>query len=562
MSIFCVCLFAVSNIYFLALVRELSYDIERENVSLFIYRIASGVMLCLIRSFASYGQSYNMSWLGQRVVMKLRVKIYEHLQKLSLDFYSKWKIGEIMSRSTNDLQVVQTVFVANMVELIPETLTFLGVLIYLFMLNWKLLIMTFITLPVFAWLIKRFGATMKRVSRYTQRKMADLASILQETIYGIAIIKAFAREQGAIEKYTKESEKSFWINMKSVRLYAIQSPVLFMLQTTMILLIFMAGGLEIIYGNLTVGNFIAFVMGLGMLVNPITIFGKVSTRQQQANVALSRVFELLDIAPSVEEKKDAADIGRITGEVEFRNVSFEYNKKEGEVLNDINLKVNSGEVIALVGSSGAGKTTFVNLIPRFYDVSEGELLIDGKNIKDVTFESLRSQVGIVAQETILFSGTIRDNIAYSKDNLKQEDIESAARMANAAEFIEMFPSRYNTVVGERGVRLSGGQKQRISIARAILSDPKILILDEATSALDTESEKYVQSALENLMKNRTTFVIAHRLSTIINADRIIVLDQGKIKGIGKHDVLLKENDLYRKYYELQFDSQKIKQTMI
>jgi len=271
-------LFALSNVYFLVLIRELSDDIVRGNINLFIYRIVGGMMLALMRAIAMYGQTFHMSWLAQRVIMHIRVKIYSHLQKLSLDFHHNWKTGEIMSRATNDLQVVQSVFVANMVELIPEALTFVGVLIYLFTLNWKLLLLTFITLPLFSWLIQNFSTTMKRISKANQRKLADLANILQETLYGITIIKAFAREKREVEKYSRESERSFLISMKSQRLYAIQSPVLFMLQTTMILVIFMVGGIEIISGGISVGNFLAFVAGLGMLVNPITAFGKVTTR--------------------------------------------------------------------------------------------------------------------------------------------------------------------------------------------------------------------------------------------------------------------------------------------
>jgi subfamily B ATP-binding cassette protein MsbA len=546
-------LFAVANIYFLALVRELSYDIERQNIGLFIYRIFSGFMLALIRSLASYGQQYHMSWLGQRVVMNLRMKIYEHLQRLSLDFYSKWKIGEIMSRSTNDLQVVQNVFVSNIVELLPEAITFIGVLIYLFILNWQLLLMTLITLPLFAYLIQAFGATMKRISNYNQRTLADLAANLQESIYGIAIIKAFAAERKEIDKYRRENERSFWINMKSSHLYALQGPIMFMLQMTMILLIFMVGGIQIISGHLTVGNFIAFCMGLGMLVNPVTIFGRVNAKQQQAIVAMERIFELLDIEPTVKEKKDAKKIIDINGLVEFKNVSFWYDKRNGEVLKNIDLQVSAGEKIALVGSSGAGKTTLVNLIPRFYDVSSGAILIDGNDIRDITFESLRSKIGIVAQETILFSGSIRDNISYGKENATQEEIEKAAQQANAHSFISLFRSGYNTYVGERGVTLSGGQRQRVAIARAILNNPRILILDEATSALDSESEKLVQQALENLMTSRTTFIIAHRLSTILNADRIIVLDKGQVVGVGKHQELLQTNQIYKKLYTLQFE---------
>lgn len=545
-------LFAVAQVYFMPLTKEIVYDIERQNVSLFIYRICAGFMLSLIYCGTMYLKDYHMDWIGQRMIMRMRVQMYEHLQKLSLDFYSKWKIGEIMSRSTNDLQLVQSIFVSNIVTVVPNVIVFIGVLIYLLVLNWQLLIMTFVTLPLFAYLIQLFNGGMKRISTHNQRKLADISSFLQESIYGISIIKAFANEEKEIKKYTKENEMSFWISMKASRLYAIQQPILFILQVTMILLMVLVGGLQIINGRISGGNFFSYIVGLGMLATPIMTFGRVATKQKQAEVALERIFELLDVAPSVQESPQAKDMQKIDGRVQLQNVSFCYAQKDGKVLKNIDLDVQPGEVIALVGSSGAGKTTLVNLIPRFYDVTEGAILIDGVNIKDVTFQSLRSKIGIVTQETILFSGSIRENIAYGKEDATQAEVEAAAQMANAHSFISLFPSKYNTYLGERGVRLSGGQKQRVAIARAILSDPRILILDEATSALDTESEKLVQKALENLMQGRTTFVIAHRLSTIINADRIVVMHDGQIVGIGPHAELLEKNEIYKKLYTIQF----------
>lgn len=547
-----VLLFAVAQVYFMPLTKEIVYDIERQNISLFIYRICAGFVLTLIYCVTMYLKDYHMDWIGQQMIMRMRVQMYEHLQKLSLDFYSKWKIGEIMSRSTNDLQLVQNIFVSNIVTVVPNIIVFIGVLIYLWVLNWQLLLMTFITLPLFAYLIQLFNGGMKRISTYNQKKLADISSFLQESIYGISIIKAFANEKKEIEKYTKENEQSFWISMKASRLYAIQQPILFILQVSMILLMVMVGGLQIIQGRISGGNFFSYIIGLGMLATPITTFGRVATKQKQAEVALERIFELLDVAPTVQEKPKALALQKIDGHVQLQNVFFHYAEKDGNVLKNINLDVQPGEVIALVGSSGAGKTTLVNLIPRFYDVTAGEILIDGINIKDVTFQSLRSKIGIVTQETILFSGSIRDNIAYGKEDATQAEVEAAAQMANAHSFISLFPSKYNTYLGERGVRLSGGQKQRVAIARAILSDPRILILDEATSALDTESEKLVQKALENLMQGRTTFVIAHRLSTIINADRIVVMHEGQIVGVGPHAELLEKNEIYKKLYTIQF----------
>ncbi|MFC1517258.1 ABC transporter ATP-binding protein [Candidatus Margulisiibacteriota bacterium] len=544
--------YAVANIYFMPLVRDLTYDIERRDIGLFTFRIFEGFLLVIIRCFAQYGQIYQMSWVGQRAIMKIRIRIFEHLQKLSMDFFAKWKSGEIISRSSNDLQIVQNMIVSNFIEIVPQIITFIGVVIYLAFLNWKLLLVTFFTLPFFAGLISRFGTAMRRISRHTQRKTADVISVLQEVIYGIGIVKAFAMEKKEIKRYTDENEKTFAFSMKSTHLYALQQPVMFFLQISAIFILIWIGGMEIVKGNLTVGNFLSFFMGIILLIDPVIGMGKVYTRTQQGLAALERVFHVLDTEPTVKEKPKAYDLPKITGEVEFKDVNFFYEKKEGQVLKDINLIVKPGEVIALVGSSGTGKTTMVNLIPRFYDITDGELLIDGHNIQEVTFKSLRSQMAIVTQETILFSGTIRENIAYGKENAKNDEIEAAAQAANAHDFISMFPSGYGTIIGERGVRLSGGQKQRISIARAILRNPRILILDEATSSLDTESERLVQEALEHLMQNRTTFVIAHRLSTIMHADRILVLDEGKIVDIGKHAELLKKSPIYKKLYDLQF----------
>lgn len=544
--------YAVANVYFMPLVRDLTYDIERQNIGMFTFRIFEGFLLVAIRCFAQYGQLYQMSWIGQRAVMKLRIAIFEHLQKLSMDFFAKWKSGEIISRSSNDLQLAQNMIVSNFIEVVPQILTFIGVAIYLAFLNWKLLLVTFVTLPFFAGLIQRFGNAMRRISRHTQRKTADVISVLHEVIYGIGIVKAFATEQREINRYKGENEKTFMFSMKSNHLYALQQPVMFFLQISAIFILIWIGGVEIVRGHLSAGNFLSFFMGIILLIDPVIGMGKVYTRTQQGLSALERVFHILDTEPTVKESPNAKKIEKISGDVEFKNISFAYAEKDGDVVKNINLKVNAGEVIALVGPSGAGKTTFVNLIPRFYDVTKGEILIDGNDIRDVTFKSLRSQLALVTQETILFSGSIKDNIAYGKENATDKEIEEAAKAANAFDFVSMFPSGFGTIIGERGVRLSGGQKQRISIARAILRNPRILILDEATSSLDTESERLVQEALEHLMKNRTTFVIAHRLSTIMHADRIIVLDDGKIVDIGKHAELLKTSTLYKKLYDMQF----------
>ncbi|MBU0580796.1 MAG: ABC transporter ATP-binding protein, partial [Candidatus Margulisbacteria bacterium] len=349
--------YAVANVYFMPLVRDLTYDIERQNVGLFTFRIFEGILLVIIRCFAQYGQVYQMSWVGQRAIMKLRIAIFEHLQKLSMDFFAKWKSGEIISRSSNDLQMTQNMIVSNFIEIVPQIITFIGVVIYLAFLNWKLLLVACITLPFFAALISRFGTAMRRVSRHTQRKTADVMSVLHEVIYGIGIVKAFAMEQKEIKRYKDENEKTFLFSMKSTHLYALQQPVMFFLQISAIFILIWIGGMEIVKGNLTAGNFLSFFMGIVLLIDPVIGMGKVYTRTQQGLSALERVFHILDTEPTVKEVAKAKILPNIKGEVVFNNVGFTYEKKEGEILKNINLSVPPGEVIALVGSSGAGKTT-------------------------------------------------------------------------------------------------------------------------------------------------------------------------------------------------------------
>ncbi len=544
--------YAVANVYFMPLVRDLTSDISRGDLGMFSTRILEGIILVIIRCFAQYGQDYQMLWVAQRVVMKLRIRIFEHLQKLSMDFFSKWKSGEIMSRSSNDIMQVQNLLTSLSVDIVPQVITFFGVFIYLAFINLKLLLFTCLTLPIFAALISNFGASMRRLSKHTQRKTADVMSVLQEVLYGIGIVKAFTMEQKEIKRYTEENEKTFNFSMQTSRLLVLQQPIMFFLEVSAIFVLVWIGGSEIVKGNLTPGNFLSFFMGIMMLIDPIVVLSKVYSKVQQGLASLERVFAILDIEPTVKEAPQAKELQKIKGTVEFKNVSFRYDENRDQVLKDVSFTVEPGEVVALVGSSGSGKTTLVSLISRFYDPVSGQIMIDGQDIKEVSFKSLRSQLAMVTQETILFSGTLLDNIAYGTEDASPAEIEAAAKVAHAHDFITLFPSGYHTLIGERGVRLSGGQKQRISIARAVLRNPRILILDEATSALDTESERLVQEALDVLMKNRTTFVIAHRLSTIMNANKILVLDDGKIVETGKHEELLKNSTIYKKLYEMQF----------
>lgn len=517
------------------------------------------IVLAIIASFFakglfSYGQVYFMSYATQSVVTNLRKKIYCHLQRLSLDFYEKRQTGEIMSRLTNDVALLQGVLTGGVVEWLTESCTFLGSLALLFYIDWNLALLTVIVLPLIAWLVNKLGRKVRRVAGVVQVKLGDITSILQETISGIRIIKAFAREDYEIAKFSKINQESFSATLKSTRVSAILGPVVEFVGSFGIVAIVWYGGQKVIQGSLTSGDLVAFLIYVITMSSPMNRLSRLYGNAQQAAAAGDRIFEVLDTQPKIKEAVDAKKLPKATGKVEFNNVSFAY-ETDNLVLQDINLEANPGQVLALVGPSGAGKTTIVDLIPRFYEPCAGAVKIDGQDIRQFTLASLREQIAIVPQDIILFNGTIEDNIAYGRLEATQEEIIQAAKGANAHDFISSLPEGYQTQIGDRGVKLSGGQRQRLAIARAILKNPRILILDEATSALDTESEILVQEALERLMEKRTTFVIAHRLSTIRNAQQILVIDQGKVVETGNHSQLLAQGGLYSRLYEAQFKAQ-------
>lgn len=549
--IICMMLFTITNIAIIPIVGKICEAIGNKDFTALNLMALFALGIYFLRGIASYGQGYMMNFVGFRVVTDMRLQVYRHMQDMSFDFFAKWRTGELLSRLLSDIQNIQTTIVNTITEMVPNILTLIGVLSYLSYLNWRLTLLTIIVIPILGVLISHFGGKMREVSREAQRKVADVSSILQEKVSGIRVIKSFAMEKHEVEKFRKENENNFWILMKQAQIYSTQTPVLSFIQMVAIMGLIWYGGAEVVAGRLSAANLIAFFTGIALLADPVSRLGSISTTIQSALASAERVFEVIDIKPTVTEKKDAKPVTSIAGQVEFSNVSFSYDK-ESPVLKDINFKADAGEIVAIVGKSGSGKTTLVNLIPRFYDVTLGKILIDGNDVRDLKITGLRQFMGIVPQETILFSGTISDNIAYAKPEATDKEIEKAAKMANAHDFIRILPEGYATPVGEKGVRLSGGEKQRIAIARALLRNPKILIFDEATSSLDTESEQLVQEAIDNLMKNRTTFVIAHRLSTVQHADKIIVLDKGQIVEEGSHSELLEKGGLYKKLYDLQF----------
>ncbi len=547
--------FSLCNIAVMPLVSKLSTAVGEKN----FYKINILILITLavffMKGIFQFGQGYLSSFIGQRVVTDLRMQIFKHLQDLSLDFYSKWKTGELMSRTINDIANIQIAIVSISTEIIPQFLTLFGVLGYLFYLNWRLTILALIISPFFVFAIDKFGKQMREVGRKSQKKIADISSILQETITGARIVKLFSMEKHEINKFNAEAEKSFGWAMKEAQIDSTQKPIMGFLQVIAVVVVIWFGCFEVIANRLTPSDLIAFFAGAFLLIDPIIVISKINTTVQKSLASAERIFEIIDISPSINDSKNAIEIDKIEGNVEFINVDFSYDKKH-KVLSNINLKVNKGETIALVGPSGAGKTTFVNLIPRFYDIDNGKIKIDGIDIKDIKVLSLRKHIGMVPQDIMLFSGTIKDNIRYGKIEATDEEIIEAAKTANAHDFIISLPKQYDTEVGERGLLLSGGQKQRIAIARALLKNPAILILDEATSSLDTESERLIQDAIQKLIKGRTTFVIAHRLSTVQNATKIIVLKNGTIIEEGNHNELIEKNGIYKKLFEMQFKNEK------
>ena len=508
------------------------------------------ILIYIIKGTCSYGQTILMSFIGLRVVTNLRNELYDHIQRQSLSFFTKSPTGILMSRITNDVNLIQGAVSEAVTSIMKDSFTLVGLVFVIFYRDWKMACIAAVVFPLTIYPIAKFGERMRKIATGTQVTMGSLTSLLQETISGTRIVKAFGMEDYEGRRFSKENENLFRLSMKAVSIRAMSSPFMEFLGGLGIAAIIFYGGYQVIQGVSTPGTFFSFLTALIMLYEPVKRLTNVNNTIQQGISAAVRVFAIMDIKPEIKNRENAVELPRISKEIEIRNMTFSYGDEP--VLTNINLNIKSGEVVAFVGMSGGGKTTLVNLIPRFYDVTEGEILIDGHDIRDVTMESLRGQIGIVTQQTILFNDTVKNNIAYGDIKTSEQDIINASKAANAYPFIKNLPEGFDTVIGEQGARLSGGERQRISIARALLKDSPILILDEATSSLDTESEIEVQEALENLMKGRTTLVIAHRLSTINNADRIIVLVDGKIVEKGTHDFLLAQKGEYFKLYNMQF----------
>ena len=508
------------------------------------------VAIFLFKGLCNYGQNIIMSSIGLRIVTDLRNKLYDQIQQQSLSFFADHPTGLLMSRITNDVQSVQTASAEAITALVKDSFMLVGLVGVIFYTDWKLALIAMIVFPLTIYPIAMFGRKMRKVTTSTQITMGTLNSLLQETISGTRIVKAFGMEKYESKRFAAENEKLFKYNMKSVSVNAISSPLMDFLGGLGIAAVIFYGGYNVVHGTSTPGTFFSFIAAMLMLYEPVKRLTNINNTINQGIAGADRIFSVIDRVPDIEDKPDAVMLPHVAQSIDIENVTFCYDEKP--VLKNINLSIKSGEVIAFVGMSGGGKTSLVNLIPRFYDVSAGRIMIDGYDIRDVSLKSLRGQIAIVTQQTILFNDTVRNNIAYGDIQRTEEDIINAAKAANAHDFIMRLPKGYDSNIGELGTKLSGGEKQRISIARALLKNAPILILDEATSSLDTEAEIEVQDALDNLMKGRTTLVIAHRLSTIRNADRIITLVNGKIVEEGDHETLLKKKGEYFRLYNLQF----------
>ena len=504
----------------------------------------------LVKGTCNYFQTVLMNFIGQRIVADLRAELYRKIQIQSLAFFTKHPTGVLMSRITNDVGYIQGAVSEAVTALLKDSFTLLCLVIVIFYRDWQLAIVAMFVFPLAVYPIAKFGQKMRQIATRAQVTLGSLTSLLQETISGTRIVKAFGMEAHENKRFSVENERLFRLSLKSISINAVSSPFMEFLGGLGISAIIFYGGYQVIHGQSTPGTFFSFLTALIMLYEPVKRLTNVNNTIQQGIAGAERVFSIMDLVPEIRNRPDAVPLPRISREIEIRNVTFRY--EETPVLKNINLRIWTGEAVAFVGMSGGGKTTLVNLIPRFYDVTDGMILIDGQDIRNVTVESLRGQIAIVTQQTILFNDTVRNNIAYGDISKTEDQIVEAAKAAHAHDFILRLPKGYETVIGEQGTKLSGGERQRISIARALLKNAPILILDEATSSLDSEAEIEVQDALENLMKGRTTLVIAHRLSTIRNADRIIVLVNGEIREEGTHETLLSRHGEYSRLYNMQF----------
>ena len=552
LAVVCIIMAAGANLYLPWIIKDMIDDVLMSKDMVMLNLIAAGILVVMFtRGVFYYGQSYLVSYVGQRVIIDVRSVLFRKFQRMPLSYYDKQQTGTVMSYITNDVAVMQSAIVDNLIELVTEGSILIGSLAMMIYLDWKLSLLTWMTIPLVGFAMKIFGRKLKRSSTVIQERVAEITSLLQESISAIRVVKSFVRESYEIKRFEEQNWRNFQAAMKNVKLSSLLTPTVEFLAAIAVTFIVWFGGYEVVNEVITAGELVAFLTYAVNLANPVKRLSRVYAAIQKAMAAAERVFDIMDLDEKITDVPGAKPLPPIKGKVEFKDITFSY--KEGQpALQHISLKAEPGQMIALVGPSGSGKSTIANLIPRFYDVDSGVITIDDHDIRQVTADSLREQIGLVPQETMLFSTSVMENIRYGRLEATDEEVIEAAKAANAEEFIKELPEGYDTKLGERGLNLSGGQRQRLAIARAILKNPRVLILDEATSALDTESEKIVQDALDNLMVGRTSFVIAHRLSTIFNADQIFVVENGHLREHGTHEELLAAGGLYSNLYNIQF----------
>ena len=554
LAIICIILASGANLYLPWIIKDMIDKVlaERDMEMLNVISV-SIVVVFAFRGFFYYWQSYLVSYIGQRVVVDVREIMFRKFQRMPMAYFDKHQTGETMSFLTNDVNAIQSALVDNLIDMFTEGAILIGSIGMMLYLDWKLTLLTLVTVPLVGSAMRIFGKKIKSTSRVIQEKLADITSLLQESISSIRVVKSFVREDYEIDRFRTENELNFKATIDNVKISSLLTPTVEFLAAVAVTFIVWFGGYEVVNGIMSAGALVAFLTYAVNLANPVKRLSRIYGKIQKAMAAIDRIFGVLDLPETVNDKPDAIVLPKVSGHVKVKNVTFSYDGVHN-ALEDVSFDVQPGQMIAFVGPSGAGKSTIANLIPRFYDVTAGAIEIDGHDIRDVTVHSLREQIGIVPQETLLFSTTVMENIRYGRLNATDDEVIAAAKAANADKFIRELPEGYQTQIGERGLNLSGGQRQRMAIARAMLKNPQILILDEATSALDTESEKIVQSALDDLMVGRTSFVIAHRLSTIFAADKIFVIDKGRVCESGTHKELLELGGVYSNLYNIQFSS--------
>jgi len=512
--------------------------------------ITSFLGLVILQGLCSMGHSYLTAWISQRIIADFRRHLFAHLHTLSVSFFARRRTGELLSRLMNDVTVIQSVVTETPIDSAKQLVTFVGGIAFLLTMNWRLCILILVLLPLLVLVAKIFGRKLKSLSTSIQDHTAAMSTLIEEVISGIRVVKSFVQTQREETRFTAQVEQTLTLTMRKAGVMAVFIPVISLLTFSAAAAVLWYGGRQVIEGTVSPGDLFAFVLFAGILIGPFSSAARVFAQIREAQGATQRVFEILDTRSEVSDAPAATSLSTVSGHIRAEHVSFAYDARQ-PVLTDVSFEAQPGELVAIVGPTGAGKTTVMNLLHRFYDPTEGHITIDGHDLRRVTMDSWYRQVGLVPQETILFGGTILDNIRYGDEKATQEIVVAASRAAYAHDFIMSFPDQYQTIVGEKGINLSGGQRQRIAIARAIVKNPRILLLDEATSALDSESERLVQEALEQLMKGRTTFVIAHRLTTIQRADRILVLNKGRLVENGTHAELMDRKGLYQYLYTLR-----------